>query len=298
MLIGYGATKATVLLTLEEVVNFHTVFEALLKLPNLYAPDDNGGDIKIAFETAYDNFPFDDLRRQVIILVTSSFDSDTFDDPIQTARQLKNDGITIITLAYDSSFDFPANLKSLASPGYNFISSDTSLITKIHKSLTEINCFCPPGTLQFTTIDKTGKEIKFSDCFEHFSAKIDPSLANNFCQKKNGISTYTTTPEKLNFIVDKIVPKSFQNVTEFLIGIYKKNDQWFWHNYNGNDFKIGLWPDVSKNVQGDYGYFGLSTDNSWKFSTIPAGKKYAKFILCQVQSCDTDHVCNMDLYTT
>ncbi|PAV57620.1 hypothetical protein WR25_24288 [Diploscapter pachys] len=95
-----------------------------------------------------------DNVRQVIILYASAYKAQGLEsDPVHLAQQIKEDGISIITVGF-SQFggNLLAGLAKLASPGMAFNDTSTDLVGEVQRNgLCHINCFCPIAWTQYTS---------------------------------------------------------------------------------------------------------------------------------------------------
>ncbi|PAV74417.1 hypothetical protein WR25_02419 [Diploscapter pachys] len=108
-----------------------------------------------------------DNVRQAIILYASAYKTQGLEnDPVQLAQQIKEDGISIITVGF-SQFggNLLAGLVKIASPGMAFNDTETDLVGEIQRNgLCQINCFCPNGWTQYTSQFGLASAGRFALC--------------------------------------------------------------------------------------------------------------------------------------
>ncbi|PAV74440.1 hypothetical protein WR25_02430 [Diploscapter pachys] len=111
-----------------------------------------------------------DNVRQVIILYASAYKSQgQEEDPVQLAKQIKEDGIDIITVGFNQFGDeyFLAGLVKIATPGMAFNNTNADLAGEIQMNgLCKINCFCPTAWTQYTSQFGLASARKFALCLK------------------------------------------------------------------------------------------------------------------------------------
>ena len=155
-------------------------------------------------------------RRKAVIIYSAIYNNAGFDDPMEAARELKEDGVTIVTISYTAADGvFPYQLSNLASPGYAFSSNDTDLWLRLPEAMAQskyyflnpnpsnfllVNCYCFPESLQFIYTDpKTLVTKKFADCVFGFNGQVFPSIATTLCSQMNASLVSVASQVKLDF---------------------------------------------------------------------------------------------------
>ncbi|PAV57140.1 hypothetical protein WR25_26161 [Diploscapter pachys] len=95
----------------------------------------------------------DNVQQAIILYASHYVIQEQEEDPVQFAQQIKEDGIGIITVAFNQfgDGDVLAELAKLATPGMAFNDIDTDLVGEIQGGLCQLNCFCPTGWAQYTS---------------------------------------------------------------------------------------------------------------------------------------------------
>ncbi|PAV57146.1 hypothetical protein WR25_26165 [Diploscapter pachys] len=94
-----------------------------------------------------------DNVQQAIILYASDYKNQG-NDPVLLAQQIKEDGIGIITVAFNQfgEKNVSAELAKIATPGMTFSNMDTDSVGEIQRNgLCQLNCFCPHAWTQYTS---------------------------------------------------------------------------------------------------------------------------------------------------
>uniref|UniRef100_A0A914VZJ7 Uncharacterized protein n=1 Tax=Plectus sambesii TaxID=2011161 RepID=A0A914VZJ7_9BILA len=147
-IVGFAATAQV----FQDFNALHSTSDALLAIDNIPYSGSEGVNIagKVclkALRAAEDVIDQSDERptaQNVVFLVTSAYNKGSNQDPHPVANQLKDDGTTIITVAYaQEDTSLPPNI-DFASPGYNFTNQQPDLFPALGRALCDVNCFCLP----------------------------------------------------------------------------------------------------------------------------------------------------------
>uniref|UniRef100_A0AC34RF29 VWFA domain-containing protein n=1 Tax=Panagrolaimus sp. JU765 TaxID=591449 RepID=A0AC34RF29_9BILA len=242
-----------------------------------------------AFQKAQDIFNEQgSYRAQAIILGAAAYDRKKYNAD-EVTNDLKEDGVSIVTIEFVNIHGVKANLSGLSSPGFSY-NSTQNLLNDIPNALTKINCFCPENTIQFKTFDNVTQQYTYyADCFDYYNGYTNPAYAENGC--KPGTLAAVTSFEKSEFIIDNVINGTpFKN---FTVGAYYDGG-WKWHNYNGTSFPVGQYPAIPSNSNGKYGYFYNYFGFNYEFRVNPGGKEYAMPYVCQYHACDADYLCDSE----
>uniref|UniRef100_A0AC35GFB9 VWFA domain-containing protein n=1 Tax=Panagrolaimus sp. PS1159 TaxID=55785 RepID=A0AC35GFB9_9BILA len=119
--------------------------------------------------TDFDNFI--DFLKPLIILFAAAYDKAGFNGADKTANAIKNNGINIVVINFASSDGVLTNaLEKISSPGFYYVSNQDNINSLIPFALTQINCFCPPGYIQFRYYNTAWKNYtNYAECLFGFS---------------------------------------------------------------------------------------------------------------------------------
>uniref|UniRef100_A0AC34RAY9 VWFA domain-containing protein n=1 Tax=Panagrolaimus sp. JU765 TaxID=591449 RepID=A0AC34RAY9_9BILA len=289
------ASNATVQLNLT-ACNAFRLTNIIFDLDAYHQPNDTGTNIKFALETVLDlKKKEQSYRPMAIIIVAADYDKDNSEDPTQIAEIIKQDGIAILTIAFEASIVVSAELKKLSTLGYAYENIDPQLFDKLFLALTQINCFCPPKTYQFKIYnDTTGSHTTFADCLYGSDGALDPAIAERICEGSGAVLASVTSVPKLDFIIDNVIHETMPKSKQFTVGAHLVDDQWVWFGYNGTVYPVGDYPVIPTNEQGSYTYFNNSFGFNWGIHLQDGGFKNAKSYICQSRACDADFLCNVN----
>uniref|UniRef100_A0A914QPJ0 VWFA domain-containing protein n=1 Tax=Panagrolaimus davidi TaxID=227884 RepID=A0A914QPJ0_9BILA len=283
------ADDATVVHSLNDVQSNAALRNALFSLNNRTKPYDFNVNVQNALQVAFDHLQtYVNYRPQIILLTAGAYRKAGFNGASHTADQIKENEITIFTVAFqapDGVLD--RNLSPLASPGYAYNSADKGLYTALPLALTQVNCFCFGGKIQFTVSNAT-RITKYADCVWGFAGETLPSIVFQYgCD--SGVLAAITSQEKLDFVAHKIIPHDLFGRKAFTVGGHKVGEKWVWNGYNGT-FPFESFPTFTQVSPADkYSFFDpiSSTDFSFK-STGDVARPY----LCESRACDADYICD------
>uniref|UniRef100_A0A914P105 VWFA domain-containing protein n=1 Tax=Panagrolaimus davidi TaxID=227884 RepID=A0A914P105_9BILA len=298
------ATDSVPRLNLTDGISSEIVANAVMAVPTYFNGGDNGGYVQTALKTAkkmldntktIDGNP-KDIRQQIIILAAAAYDDTGFKGAKETAQTLKDDGVHIFTINTYTSAGFGVpGLDELASQGYAFRSDDVDLHNLLPLGITQVNCFCPVGSLQFNYFN--GHNVtNYADCLHFENAPTFPSLANSSGCFGGGVLLAVTSQIKLDFVTDNILTNltASTQVTKFFTGAHKNNDGiWYWWGYDQKEYPLGKFP-VFNPASTDtyalmYNYFGYN----WQLIGT-TDDAYFPF-MCQNRACDADFICDQTL---
>uniref|UniRef100_A0A914PQP6 VWFA domain-containing protein n=1 Tax=Panagrolaimus davidi TaxID=227884 RepID=A0A914PQP6_9BILA len=284
------ADNATVVYSLNDVQSNADLRNALFSLNNRTKPYDFNVNVQNALQVAFDHLQtYVNYRPQIILLTAGAYRKAGFNGASHTADQIKENEITIFTVGFqapDGVLD--RNLSPLASPGYAYNSADKGLYKALPLALTQVNCFCLGGKVQFSVSNATAKRItKYADCVWGFAGETLPSIVSQYgCD--SGVLAAITSQEKLDFVADVIIPHDLFGRKAFTVGGHKVGSKWVWSGYNGT-FPFESFPTFTEVSPSDkYSFFDpiSSTDFSFK-STGDVARPY----LCESRACDADYIC-------
>jgi hypothetical protein len=285
------AKDPTVRYNLIDVTNIRDLENAFKKLVDYYDPTDNYNDVQKALQAAYSLLQSQTSSRvKTIILNAAAYNPSGFDGAEKTATIIKENGISIFTVSFDSSAGVNTNLEAISSPGYAYIAQDSDIYHSIPYGLTQVNCFCPEGSLQFRSYDIVSRNYTtYADCIWGAAVETLPSIVSLFgCDP--GVMASVTSQEKLDFITDNILPHDLKGKKQFTVGGHKSGTQWMWYGYDLTEYPIGNFPPLTQNSPNDqYTYFQKCPGFCFNFQS---GGDVPRPYLCESKACDADNICD------
>uniref|UniRef100_A0AC34FXF5 C-type lectin domain-containing protein n=1 Tax=Panagrolaimus sp. ES5 TaxID=591445 RepID=A0AC34FXF5_9BILA len=238
-------------------------------------------------------------RRAVIVLIAAAYNEYGFQDAYQTANVIKDNGIAIIVINYVSTNGvLTTSLQNISSPGYYYNSNLDGLYdSRISYALTQLNCFCPPGNLQFQIYNTAWENFtNYGDCFYSFNGDTNPIQAERACRLESGVLAALNNQQKLDFITDYLLPYSLKGKKKFTVGFHKSanlNNTWNWWDYDGSEYSLGDFPLLSDipTPEDNYGYMWNHYGFKWILTT---GNSVSLPYICQIKACDASFICDQD----
>jgi hypothetical protein len=289
-IIGY-ASNVTTYYNLTDTTNYDDFVDALF---NLADSDDSGGNVQGALQQAYKLLTSQSSqRKQLIVLIAAAYNSEGFQGADLTASIIKQNGICIVVINFESSQGVLSTaLQNISCPGYYYISKDSDLNVKFQYALTQLNCICPPGSLQFREYNIAWKNYtNYGDCLLGFGTAISPNIAERVCHP--GVLAAVTSQSKLDFITDQILPYAMPNKKKFTIGLHRSstNEEWKWWGYNGTEYPLGNFPSMLNTPapNDNWGYMWNHYGFNW---TLQTGYNTQLPYVCQLRACDAEYICD------
>uniref|UniRef100_A0A914P6U0 VWFA domain-containing protein n=1 Tax=Panagrolaimus davidi TaxID=227884 RepID=A0A914P6U0_9BILA len=287
------ATSVTIRYQLNDVTNFNDLRLTFLKLPSYVTLNDNGVNANDALQQAFDHIGSRKSQRiPLIVLIAAGYDGNGFQNAYQTSKNIKDNGISIITIDFGLSDSTLQNeLGSIASAGYNYTSDQEGVYDILPYAFTQINCFCPQNSYQLRNKNSLWNNYtNFADCYFGYNINTNPSFAN--CDP--GVLASITSPEKFTFITDTVVPYVLKGQKKFTIGLHKSEVDltWKWWNYDKSEFPYdNVYPEMSQTPQpnDNYGYMWRYSGFNWKLQT---GNNVSLPYICQMKACDAAYICD------
>uniref|UniRef100_A0A914PVU6 VWFA domain-containing protein n=1 Tax=Panagrolaimus davidi TaxID=227884 RepID=A0A914PVU6_9BILA len=298
-IITYG-TQSVTRLVLKDGIDKSLFKKEVVKVKTYFNPDDNGGYVQTALkaaqtmlnDTKYIDGNPKDIRQQVIILTAAAYDDIGFKGAYETAQTLKNDGVKIFTINYISAAGFYVpDFDPLASEGYAYRSDDMRIAQLLPLGLTQVNCFCPVGSLQFHYFNGHNN-TNYADCLVLNDVASLPSLVNSMgCP--DGAVVAVSSQIKLDFITDKILFNStkFGQIKQFITGAHKNDDgNWYWWGYDQIEYPVGKFPVFYPGPSDIYSYMLNYYGFNWRLNGTTDEKPFPW--MCQNRACDADFICD------
>jgi alpha-tectorin len=288
------ATEVEYRYNLTDVTTEAAFKSAILKLRNYANPGDNGGNVQGGLQKAFSLLQTEkSTRKEVIILVAAAYNDAGFQGAAQTSTTIQDNGITIATISFSSADGvLSKQLQNISSPGYSYVSDQDGLYVTLPFALTQINCFCPPGSIQFKKYNLHWRNYTtYADCLFGFSGDTLPSFAQDLCSP--GISVSVTSKDKQDFVSDYVVPHDLPNKKKYTNGLHLASDgQWKWWGYDGTEYPLGSYPPWGQNPAA-----GDSFAYEWQYSgfnvkLMPGGDDPKPYV-CQSRACDASYVCDL-----
>uniref|UniRef100_A0A914PSS5 VWFA domain-containing protein n=1 Tax=Panagrolaimus davidi TaxID=227884 RepID=A0A914PSS5_9BILA len=280
---------------LTDTTNFENFIDFLFDLSFNLQFDENGANAQGALQEAYYLLLSESsFRNPLIILIAASYDKTGFNGADKTANAIKNNGIHILVINFASSDGVLTNaLQKISSPGFYYVSNQDNINSLIPFSLTQINCFCPPGYIQFRYYNTPWKNYtNYAECLFGFSSDTLPTVATRVC--KPGILVPITSQTKFDFIADHVLPHELPGKKKFTIGLHKSSsadEEWKWWGYNETEYSLGNYPSMFDipNKGDNYGYFWNHYGFNW---TLQTGNNLELPYICQLRACDAGFICD------
>uniref|UniRef100_A0A1I7UTF8 VWFA domain-containing protein n=1 Tax=Caenorhabditis tropicalis TaxID=1561998 RepID=A0A1I7UTF8_9PELO len=238
--------------------------------------------------------PSRDHYRKIILVYTSFFDPKF--NSIQVAQRIKMDGISIATTGFPDFDDpfFLRNLAQIASPHFNFSSTDQNMIGEMQSALLETNCFCPLYWTQYTS-----SSTSFGVCIRPTSLTMNWRAAQMNCRNSvnNGYLLNEYTQEKHDFayqLVQNTTPP-FETPYHYHIGLFATNGVWNWDQPMGRSLVFSqnytTWgnglPTPSSSASA---VWNSQKGNGVAWYNIGFYNSGGGFV-CETATCDTDNFC-------
>ncbi|CAP22594.1 Protein CBR-CLEC-218 [Caenorhabditis briggsae] len=229
------------------------------------------------------------------VIIMYAADYIDYDQPTanQLAYYLKENGVTIITVANMDDSNKIMKLKALASEGYGFSLSDENLTAGIQKGLCDANCFCPEGYHQFM-YPENNTTRKFGSCIEAMFVERHWSEARLTCQNRNQQGYLAT-----EFSIEKALFNQALfdgQLRNYHIGLHFVNGAYFWEQKNGMPLLPLTKPlyQLDKFPGSNSLCVGNTVADSKKFESWKNENCYTdmKGAMCETVACDTENYCS------
>jgi hypothetical protein len=300
------SSNSTVVANLTAYNDINSLMGGLFAVP--YAGDD-GVNLLAALQTAEDvirtaNAPPN--RKSVILVYTSAYTKGGYKDPLPIANQIKELGITLITVAFMQVTQGSDVLKilQLASPGFGFQSNATNFVGDVQDAFCQVNCFCKSNWIQYTENYATGGR-RFGECLRFADVDASWFAASFGCPAE---TTGAFLAEEFSAVKHKFnndyARKMWteQGLPKYFIGLsYDSSLQnYSWEQQKGQP-KAPLLAKDFTSWDTAHGY--PTTANSKTCVKVVTSSYFGKWqnencyatpmrYICQVAACDTDNFCD------
>jgi hypothetical protein len=234
-------------------------------------------------------------RRKVVILCTTAYSDQTFEDPVKAAAQLVESNVKLITIAFveKTETQIVQKVGQLASPGYNLTADlsdkNNSLTSSLNTALTNANCFCDGNWMQ--VVDGN---VAYADCLYPSSLALPWNLATQTCQAMDNSSLPTVFSSYQEQFLSTFAQSQFAN-DAFLLGLHwaTPKNEYVWETVGGQ-IPLGNgythWAPGSPNTANDAKDCVAQQSPSAGWQNIDCSTEEHPFF-CQVAACSTDNYC-------
>ncbi|CAO4365195.1 unnamed protein product [Caenorhabditis nigoni] len=111
--------------------------------------------------------------KKVIIAFAADYQGQgTALDAMPIANRLKDNAVTIITVACTSNSDKQAAIQGIASPGFDLVDEmdTTKLVKQLTNALLSANCFCPEEWIQYRSDPNNSTSTQYGICVRGYKA--------------------------------------------------------------------------------------------------------------------------------
>ncbi|PIC54139.1 hypothetical protein B9Z55_003519 [Caenorhabditis nigoni] len=254
-----------------------------------------------------------DHYKKIVIVYASTYEGTGELDPVPVANRLTEDGVSIITVAYDQGGGPLYKLAEIATPGMAFNRSGSSsidVVSNIQTSLLQVNCFCPDGWEQYRTSFSDRFSFHYGQCLKVVTIPATWNDSRIACRNRMTDSYLATeqSQEKHDFILDYVKNQEGMDTPyKYNIGLSWSTTQnwwnwWVWEQPAGmtpvpNSFYTNFytnwgdgWPIVGSPMIGVQNVQS-GTQSYWQ-NILQATGSFP--YVCEVYSCDTDNYCCAD----
>lgn len=288
------ATNVETRYTLNDVTTFAAFQSAIFKLRSYANPDDSGGNVQGGLQTAHALLESQkSFRRSAIILIAAAYNDAGFQGAYQTSKSIQDDGISILTISFAAADGaLTHQLQNISSPGYAYQSNQDGLYVSLPLALTQVNCFCPPSSVQYKKYNAVSRNYTtYADCIYGFGGDTLPSLANMLCDP--GVLVAITTKDKLDFMADYVIPHDAPGKKKFTVGLHRSDDgTWKWWGYDNTEFALGSYPQWGRTPSPSESYSYEFQYSGFNFTLMPNGDNPLPYF-CQSRACDAGYICDL-----
>ncbi|KAK0408197.1 hypothetical protein QR680_003824 [Steinernema hermaphroditum] len=230
--------------------------------------------------------------QRAVIVVAAEYKFGGASDPKKVSSELRESGISIITLAHRSATggQLAKSLALIASENMNFENKEANVTRKMAKALCYVNCFCKPNWLAYKAPFKSG--ASYGECLYHIEGQADRPSAQEVCPliATNGHLVHiktTTKHERLLSIVKGTGDR-------FHIGWKREGagQLWKWDGEQAQQqqpLPTGLW---KESAAGNCGV-GIESSGVLSYENRDCEKGEYGYV-CQAPICDTDNYCSAE----
>uniref|UniRef100_A0AC35G904 VWFA domain-containing protein n=1 Tax=Panagrolaimus sp. PS1159 TaxID=55785 RepID=A0AC35G904_9BILA len=293
------ATSATVRYGLQNVTTLSGVIQAILKLDTYFDPTDSGIDARDALDAAGTHLKDQKSHRiPVVIFTASAYNKHGFDGADNAAKRLKADGVSIFSIDYDKTGYIALLLQDISTQGYYYKADQSDISKTLPFALTQVNCYCPDDTLQFRTFNRSSMTYtSYANCISGTDITSMPIIITsaNCDINNNSVLAAVTSPEKLDFITDRIMPNPTQlnKSKEFIVGGHLSDNgdgQWMWYDFDKSSYPFGNFPSIYVKSPEDTNSF-FQKGFGFHMDLTSMASDDSKPYICESKACDAENFC-------
>lgn len=181
--------------------------------------------------------PSNPNRRSVVILFTSAYNNENYNDPLPMARSLLSDNIKLITVAFAERMESDAVLQvsELAYPGFALNNSQVDLIDAMYDKFCQANCFCAGNWMQFrqTWTDEYSRSYGVCLYYAGIPSAWKPAQMACHNEAKNAYLVTELSKMKHDFNGAYVRNQTLNGNYDYHIGLSLNNGQYAWEQPNG-----------------------------------------------------------------
>ncbi|CAB03057.1 C-type lectin domain-containing protein [Caenorhabditis elegans] len=235
---------------------------------------------------------FRDNYKKIVIVFTSVHGSYKSNQPRDVSKILKSRGIPVVTVNTGSSSDTQAYLKQIASDNMSFAIADGNVTQEILKAMTDTNCFCEQGWVQYNypwnNLQNRYGTCLYTDTTDYSSRDGAKSKCRQYSPKSYLVNELDQQKRDFNF--NLVNSDSTKPVNAFYNGLLNLNGNWYWDQPNDRspiplDPNSGA-PPTRNACVADMKY----SDGTTAWTPVSCANNF-RFI-CEQVACDTDNYCD------
>ncbi|PIC54137.1 hypothetical protein B9Z55_003517 [Caenorhabditis nigoni] len=248
-----------------------------------------------------------DHYKKVVIVYASAYKGTGPLDPVPVANRLIEDGVFIITVAYDEGGNEGPlyKLAEIATSGMAFNTTGTAsanLVPDIQKALLQANCYCPDDWEQYRDSFSNRYSFHYGQCLKLVTSPAMWTASKMSCRNRRTNSYLATeqSQQKHDFLLDYVKNQKGMGMPyQYNIGLSWSSTQnsWVWEqpagmnpvSVNYTNWRAG-YPTASSSASGVMN-MQAGTQTYWQNIGLMSGS--ADYV-CESYSCDTDNYCDGD----
>ncbi|PIC44860.1 hypothetical protein B9Z55_005079 [Caenorhabditis nigoni] len=233
---------------------------------------------------------FRDSYKKVVIVFTNVHGSYKTQPPKDVSKALQMKGIPVITVNTGSSSDTQSWLKNIASTNMAFAIYDGNVTQEIQKAMTDTNCYCNSGWIQYTWPWNANQKA-YGTCVYAPNVQSNREGAKQYCHQhdQNAYLVNELDQQKRTFNFAVLNSMSSSPINAFYNGLINLNNVWFWDQPDQKplqplDPNSGA-PPARAACVADMKY----SDGTTAWTPVSCANNF--HFLCEKVACDTDNYC-------